>query len=202
MAQKRDFTPIGAGTPPDAATNIINQNFQTQADINLTNLISDGTTNRVLIGYQKDGFGADSHGIKVSKAGTDVTDAAIEDLLFTTAQTDAVKILDTGTITVSKGASSSLAEGNVDHTFGVSPFVISFFQVDGEGEWFSVPFIQVQTTGTDAGKVMITVNAYGRDEEAQFQITTPNFASNTYYTAAMSFNFKYFLALPQSSTET
>lgn len=48
-----------------------------------TTVINDGTTNRYLIGYQKDGWGAGKDfGIKVSKEGIDVIEAADSQLIF------------------------------------------------------------------------------------------------------------------------
>lgn len=128
MAQKRDFTPIGAGTPPDAATNIINQNFQTQADINRTNIISDGTNDRVLIGYQKDGFGENDHGIKVSQAGVNVTEAEDDELIMSTGFNN-FKIVSTGTISLDiDGSSTVYSEDSetIAHGLGYQPSIFAF----------------------------------------------------------------------------
>ena len=46
---------------------------------------TDGVTRRMIVGYQKDGWGTGKHwGVKISAAGDDVLTAALVDLLFYT----------------------------------------------------------------------------------------------------------------------
>ena len=61
---------------------------------------SDGTNNRVLVGYDKDGFGTGKDwGIKVSKSGYDVLTAADTNLVMSSAFNN-LKVYATGTATL------------------------------------------------------------------------------------------------------
>lgn len=67
----------------DYMVSVLNQVIDFINSSQRTTIINDGTTNRYLIGYQKDGWGAGKDfGIKVSKPGIDVTEASDDDLLF------------------------------------------------------------------------------------------------------------------------
>jgi hypothetical protein len=63
------------------------------------NIISDGTNDRILIGYQKAGFGTKDLGIKVSQEGYDVKTATDAQLVMSSAF-NAFKIVLSGTVTL------------------------------------------------------------------------------------------------------
>lgn len=76
-------------------------------------LINDGSFDRVLIGFQKEGFGTKDLGIKVSKEGYDVKTATDDQLIFNSSQ-NVFKVVLTGSTTVV--GSSALAYGTPQTT--------------------------------------------------------------------------------------
>lgn len=98
----------------------IDLNKQTDAQ---GQLINDGTNDRVLIGFQKGGFGTKDLGIKVSKEGYDVKTATDDQLIFNSSQ-NVFKVALTGSQTVT--GSSALVYGTpqtttIAHNLGVVP---------------------------------------------------------------------------------
>lgn len=69
-------------TMPELAA-VLNDVIDRLNGLNKTQVFSDGTTKRMLFGYQKDGWGAGKDfGIKISQEGVDVTQATDDQLLF------------------------------------------------------------------------------------------------------------------------
>lgn len=72
--------------PPNATADfqnsVLNQVIDYINQQQRTQIISDGSNNRFLFGYQKGGFPAGDFGMKISAPGKDVTTSALTDLLF------------------------------------------------------------------------------------------------------------------------
>lgn len=88
-------------------------------------IVSDGTNNRVLVGYDKDGFGTGKDwGIKVSKSGYDVLTAADTNLVMSSAFNN-LKVYATGTATLTtSGGSPRTSSTTITHNLGYSPIIV------------------------------------------------------------------------------
>jgi hypothetical protein len=88
-------------------------------------IINDGTNDRVLIGYDKDGFGTgEDWGIKVSQAGYDVKTAADNKLIMSSAF-NTFKVHMTGTVSLTtSGGSPRSASTTITHNLGYSPVIV------------------------------------------------------------------------------
>lgn len=80
---------------PSQQTAFINQNFQQLANSLNPYIVSDGTTNRIILGKQPDG----TYGLRVSQSGVDVGTATNSQLIFNSNQ-DVFKIVSKGTTTI------------------------------------------------------------------------------------------------------
>lgn len=87
--------------------------------------VNDGTNDRIIVGYDKDGFGTGvNYGIKVSKPGYDVDTATDAQLLMSSAF-NMLKVYATGTVTLTtSGGSPRTANTVVTHNLGYSPVVV------------------------------------------------------------------------------
>ena len=102
--------------------NQINDLARTVAARERTQIFKDDAgTRRVLLGKGLNDF----YGLKVSPAGTDVYDAADDDLIFNSNQ-NVFKIVLKDTITLTKDASDSYNAVAYDHNLGYSPACIAF----------------------------------------------------------------------------
>lgn len=104
------------------------------------NVVTDGTNNRILIGYDKDGFGTgNDYGIKVSKAGYDVLTTGDANIVMSSAY-NLFKIVATGsgTITVSGAGTYTV---DIAHGLGTVPAFVGFgnFPTDPTN-YYNVPF--------------------------------------------------------------
>lgn len=123
-------------------------------------LVSDGTNNRVLVGFQRDGFGdGKDYGIKVSQEGFDVNSASEDELVMSSGFNN-FKIIQSGTTTI---PSFTLASGASDNrTVRVtlnepqdSPPTVFAFATTGLDIYFPFSGIQVHTIGATAGSGVI-----------------------------------------------
>lgn len=74
---------VPPGISTDAQTAVLNDIIDRLNGLLKTQVFSDGTSRRMMIGYQKDGWGAgQDFGIKVSLPGIDVASASDAQLLF------------------------------------------------------------------------------------------------------------------------
>lgn len=113
-------------------------------------IVSDGTNDRVVLGYQKDGFGTGvDYGIKVSQAGYDVR-TATDDQLAMSSAFNMFKIVQSGTATLTvpaSMASTQVASTTVTHNLGYKP-AFDVYITDGTaygltpGQNQQTPFIQ------------------------------------------------------------
>jgi hypothetical protein len=78
-------------------------------------LVNDGNNDRILLGFQKDGFGTGvDYGLKISKDGEDVKTASNDNLIFNSAQ-NVFKIVGAGTMTVNKAGGSETGSDSIQH---------------------------------------------------------------------------------------
>lgn len=126
------------------------QQFDTQTQVGQPNgratvtddrglLVNDGTNDRVLAGYLKDGFGTGvNYGFKVSQSGYDVKTATDDHIIMSSAY-NMFKIVATGTITIAQftiaGASSrgTTVVGSYAHNLGYLPVAFAFMTTDQAG---------------------------------------------------------------------
>jgi len=123
----------GANTVMQAGLSTI-QNEAGKAVPNNATVVSDGVLNRVVLGYQKDGFGTGkNYGIKVSQDGYDVLTATNDQLVMSSAFNN-LKIFQQGTVSLTRDASVAAGSGvsiDVPHSLGKVPMVIAYADSGG-----------------------------------------------------------------------
>jgi hypothetical protein len=143
---------IAKGTPLNDNLALINQNFQALDDENRTKIVKDAGTPRVLLGYQKDGFGTGGdYGLKVSQDGQNVVTATDSQLAFSSAF-NMFKIVETGTFTLpaldaAGGAnddSTTVVTTGVDST---TPLAFQAFVLNDSGGYNSFPVVSFNNAG-------------------------------------------------------
>lgn len=95
-------------------------------------IVGDGDSDRVLIGFQKDGFGTgNDYGIKVSQDGVDVKTAPDDDLIMSSAF-NMFKIVASGTLamTFTPGADTTTTTVSATHGLGYVPAFQAFITLD------------------------------------------------------------------------
>ena len=164
---------------------LINNNDQTNGYV-----VSDGTNNRVLIGYDKDGFGTGKDfGIKVSKEGYEVSTTGDANLIMNSAY-NMFKIVATGTATLTlpnPTVAWTSYTTTVTHNLGFEPVHTVFVKAQPSlgSELFSSP----RTVQDGSGAVAQQIGQVCTSTTITF-----NFASN----GAAAYNgsvwtFKYYL---------
>lgn len=153
-------------------------------------VVSDGTNNRVLIGFDKNGFGDGKDlGIKVSKVGTDVFTATDSQIIMSSAF-NMFKIVSTGTITIpalsAASNSSDTQTVEVQHGLGYAPIAIAWGTYDGNIYPFNFTTMELAYNESDLGGRTIQV-PIGR---------TKMFTNST------KLSFTHFLSNPTASTKT
>jgi hypothetical protein len=154
-----------------------------------TQIFKDDTgTRRVLLGKGDNGF----HGIKVSQTGNDVYTAA-DDKLVMSSDFNTFKIVETGTVTLTKAASSLFSTVNVPHSLGVAPIVQAY--LNNSTYYAALPFSEfADALLADAGKLLQHIDWVSYTDKIQFRIHTPNSSSpESKYGSAYTVPIKYFL---------
>jgi len=158
-------------------------------------LINDGTFDRVLIGFQKGGFGTKDLGIKVSKEGYDVKTAADDELIFNSSQNMFKVVISDSTTVI---GSSSLTYGTpqtatIPHNLGYVPafnvYVNPSSPIPGfqGGDGLSnLPLMYFS-----AGAVLLLLQA--RADSTNLYLDVINTNSGTYDLDLYSWTFKYYL---------
>lgn len=150
--------------------------------------------NRVLLGYQKDGFGTGSdQGIKVSQNGYDVLTAANANLVMSSAFNN-FKIVASGVIASTKAAGADTATVDLKHNLNAYPACSSFVS-DGSTYMYIMPMIIWENVG---GTIQQLYKWYASDANTiQFQyqvITSSGLVASTY-----SWYYKYYLMVETGS---
>lgn len=107
-------------------------------------IVGDGTTDRVLIGFQKDGFGSgEDYGIKVSEDGVDVKTASDDELIMSSGF-NMFKIIATGTVTLNASAAPGTYTTTVAHGQSFIPTCHAFINVPSfpAGSWLSGTYVE------------------------------------------------------------
>jgi hypothetical protein len=102
----------------------INQNFQSLANALNPLIVSDGTTNRIILGKQNDG----TYGLRVSQAGIDVGTATNSQLIFNSDQNIfKIALSGTATLTVPNPVPASTTyTTTIAHGLGIVPASLCF----------------------------------------------------------------------------
>lgn len=153
--------------------------------------VFDGTYNRVVAGLLPDG----TYGIKISQIGYDVATATDSQLVLSSAF-NGFKIVKSGTISLLKGASSTLGSVTIAHERSSVPNVMAFggFRGGSYTEYYSLlPLTVSRSSGADSGKVLYNIGVTVDATNITLFLETPDFASNTFYTSAMTVAFRYYI---------
>lgn len=98
---------------------------------------------RVLLGFQEDGFGTGKdQGIKVSQDGYDVLTATNSQLIMSSAF-NMFKIIATGSGRISAGAAGSSTYVDITHNLGVKPVVLLFGYPPDTSQWWGAGYSQM-----------------------------------------------------------
>lgn len=112
----------------------------TMGGIRDARLVHDGITNRVLLGYDKDGFGTgNDYGIKVSKAGFDVLTAADSNLILSSAF-NSFKIVTTGNVSLTIPNATGSVSVSVAHGLSAPPMVVAAYLAPAGAVYHPLPY--------------------------------------------------------------
>jgi hypothetical protein len=178
-----NMTPIPSGTDPAQVTAMINNNFRSLNNEQVTKLYNDATgTPSILIGVDNTGKSV----IKVAKAGKDVTTAIDADLAFNSSQ-NTLKVVATGTTTIVKAASTTYAESFFTHGLGFAPVVIASGSYNGGVIKSTLPMINTENNG--AVGLLIKLSAID-SSDVVFSVTTPS--TGSFYLGSYTITIKYY----------
>lgn len=162
-------------------------------------LMVDEVGGRILL--QKNGvfkmlIGVDNLGtelVKIAQDGIDVFVADDDQLIFNS-ENNLFKIVDTGLVDVVKAANttsaSDTATSAVDYPTVIA-FVLPFFGSSSGTE--QTPYTILQPTGADAGKVLYEARVSVNGTTLTFIVNTPQGITGSYYPAAFTARFKYYV---------
>lgn len=151
-----------------------------------TKIIKDDSgTQRLLTGFQQDGFDNGNVGVKLSQQGYDVTSATADQLIFST-DFNSFKIVQSGTGTVSYAGSSGQATATVAHNLGYVPAAMVYY--DDGTQIFGTPW----SLATSAGLVSQIIDWYVTSTDLVLRFTKLNVAGGTYSSDA-TIDYRYYL---------
>lgn len=169
----------------------LNEWGRTISNESRTNITKDDSgTQRLLIGYQEDGFANGNVGVKMSQQGVDVAEATSDELIFST-DFNSFKIISTGTATVTKPAGASLATTTVAHgQAGVGGLIaIAFVDPTSSGsDKIQTPHVEF----TSAGVLYGYYNLFTNPTNMVFSVATPNVVGGL-FGVAFTASFKYYI---------
>lgn len=154
-------------------------------------VISDGTNNRILVGYDKDGFGTgNDYGIKVSKPGYDVLTTGDSNIIMSSAY-NLFKIVGTGTVSITHSASTTSIQTTIAH--GLS-FVPGFACYDYNGS----DYIQMPVLAFLSGTSLdLQFEAWTNATNIVFYLYTPSTGAS--YGAGFTITARYYLTQETAS---
>ena len=153
-----------------------------QAEKRIT--INDGNNNRLLIG--KDSSGAIK--IKLSQIGQDVLSAADKDMIFSS-DFNMFKILESGTVTVTKAASATSKFETVSFAedYGNPPAFLVYVQ-RAAGESFTTPLLFVNSTSGIVDEIAYPLSF---SNHMDFFVETPS--EGALFSSERIWTFKYYI---------
>lgn len=150
--------------------------------------VGDGTSNRVLVGYQQDGFGTGKDfGIKVSQDGKDVKTATDDELVMSSAF-NMFKVVASGTTSLDANATA----GNpivttVNHNLGYTPAVLCYLYYVNDNSYWPMPIATGLTTS--GGNVAMNNYTYWSVDSSDLFITFYSGATTNWGTM----QYRYYL---------
>ena len=176
---------------PETATDSSGKEYINQANNQRGYIVNDGDNDRILIGYDKDGFGTgEDYGIKVSKSTYDVNTADNANLIMNSAF-NLFKIVATGTVSVTHTASTSTTTVTTAHGLGFVPGIISF-------DYNGSDYIQMPALGFVSGTSLdLQFMAWTNATNFVFYLYTPSTDSS--YGAGFTITARYYLTQETAS---
>jgi len=176
---------------PETATNTNNEELINQANNQRGYVVNDGADDRILIGYDKDGFGTgEDYGIKVSKSGYDVNTTGNSNLIMNSAF-NLFKIVATGTISVTHTASTSTTSVTTAHGLGFVPGIIAF-------DYNGSDYIQMPALGWVSGTSLdLHFQCWTNATNFVFYLYTPSTGAS--YGAGFTITARYYLTQETAS---
>lgn len=181
------FKLLGGGSSLETVVSDVNQNILELKGQEVTKVIKDETGTRVVI-LDKDGLRTTQPG-----AGIDVFTAEDGDLTFNSAN-NVLKVVQTGTVTLSKGASTDSVDVSLSHGLDTIPVVLSFAQLgQGVDNYLPLPFTTIELSGAIAGLVAQIVTFNVTSTDITWNISAPNYVGNVKYTQAIDLTIRYYI---------
>lgn len=173
----------------------INEQGRLISNEDRTKIIKDASgTPRILFGEGPDQF----YGMKVSQEGIDVTSANNDELVFNSDQ-NVFKIVQTGTASVTKPATTTSGTQTIAHNLGYAPQIIAYLYDSDDNTYNPTPVMGISWSGANAGKFNILYEAFVDNTNIYLRVITPDTGANTLYTNAYTFSFKYYLLQESAS---
>jgi len=131
-------------------------------------IVSDNNNDRILIGFDKDGFGSNNDfGMKISKQGFDVKTASNSNLIMSSAY-NMLKIIATGTGVITAPAVGDVSYVDVTHGLGIRPVVIAFGYPPAGGQFWGPDY----STSFPVVFYGLTAGLYVYDSFMQVQVSS------------------------------
>lgn len=184
--------------PGDDVATAFNYAMDALDSENRTKIIKNQGIPQVLLGFQNNGFGVNSYGLKVSKVQAsgipyDVTNASNDQLAFSSAFNN-LKVVKSGTYTLVGIAGPGNSEFSLAHGLGYIPVALVYgYNLFGDNDYISLPaFGGIGYTSTGLGAIEISSMVTSRVDATNLIIgmhdgstAGTSFAGNTY-------TFKYY----------
>lgn len=184
--------------PPAASTqqqiSSLNKIIDLLNSLNRLQIITDDTTNRVIIGKYND-----FSGIKVSKPGVDVKTASDADLYFNSNQ-NTFKVVKTGEFILAHVASTELTEASISHGLGYTPAYLAYVSDNyssGVPVYELLPRVLVLTDGSIGEQIKTYVDSTSVRVSLLTPSSTPN--PNPQYQNGFERRIKYYLLQESAS---
>lgn len=159
------------------------------------NIINDGITDRVILGFQKDGFGTGvDFGIKVSQAGVDVKTAADDELVMSSAF-NLFKIVASGTGTLTAGAAGTSVYTDIPHSLGYQPAFLCFGYPPNTSQFWGAGYNQqfpVTFYALSGGYFVLDSFMHAQVTTSDLRIAVTR-ASSSSASAAGTWTYKYYI---------
>lgn len=154
-------------------------------------ILGDGTSNRVVDGFQKDGFGeGEDYGFKVSKSGFDVLTATDDQLVMSSAF-NMFKIVGVYEIPVfHDGTSGTTATGSVGHGLAFTPAYAAYLDFGDGTTYTALPYISDFSLSASPGNGVQIMRFYSCTVGPEFFVASVNISGAT--KSPNTYNFKVY----------
>lgn len=108
-------------------------------------------------------------------------------------ESSSFRVINSNTVQLVKPALMATAELDIPHNLPYTPIILAFANSGVDTASIQVPFTNVLTTGTNSGKSNVSIVWFTDDTNITFNIGTPDFTGNTFYTFSFTYNITYYI---------